>query len=182
MSAAAVALLLAAAPSVRSLAVDPAASVVRFHVNHKLHAVDGRSTAIEGKALVGDDGTVRAMVRIPVSSFESGDANRDANMRETLEVSRHPYVVLKAAGRIDAAAPRGRPVETTLDGELDFHGVRRPVAVPLSVTFLPDGGARIAGRMTLSLDSYAIERPSLLFVKLDDGCTVDVDLVLRGAP
>ncbi len=181
MSAAVVALLLAAAPSVRSLAVDPAASVVRFHVNHKLHAVDGRSSAIEGKALVDSDGAVRAMVRIPASSFESGDANRDANMRETLEVSRHPYVVLKAAGRIDPGATPGRPVEPTLAGELDFHGVRRPVSVPVTVTFSDDGGARVTARLALSLDSYRIDRPSLLFVKLDDDCAVNVDLVLRAA-
>lgn len=182
MSAAVVALLVAAAPSVRSLSVDPAASVVRYHVNHKLHAVDGRSTAIEGKALVGADGTVRAMVRIPVSSFESGDANRDANMRETLEVSKFPYVVLKAAGRVDPEAPRGHPFDATLAGELEFHGVRRPVAVPVSITFAADGSATATGRMALSLDAYRVERPSLLFVKLDDDCAVSVDLVFRGSP
>lgn len=182
MPAALVALLLAAAPPARSLAVDPAASVVRFHVNHKLHAVDGRTKAIEGKAIVGADGSVRAMVRIPVSSFESGDANRDANMRETLEVARYPYVVLRAAGRIDPAAPPGRPVQTTLAAELDFHGVRQPVAVPVSLAFAADGTARVTGGMTLSLDSYRIQRPSLLFVKLDDDCAVNVELVLREAP
>ena len=31
----------------------------------------------------------------------------------------------------------------------------------------------------ISLDAYCIERPSLLFVKVEDGCRIDLDLVAR---
>jgi polyisoprenoid-binding protein YceI len=178
----ALALLAAGAPEQQSLTVDPSASVLRFHVDHRLHPVDGRSSSIEGRAVIAPDGKVLAMVRVPVASFDTGDANRDSNMRETLEASRHPFVVFKGVTRLDAPAARGRPIETTLRGELDFHGVKSPVEVPVTVQFADDGSAQVKGRMKVSLDAHRIERPSLLFVKLDDTCTIDLELRLRRGP
>ena len=176
------AVVAAAAPAGVPLSVDPATSVATYHVRHALHAVDGRSSAIEGKAIVGDDGRVMAMVRIPISSFDSGDANRDANMRDTLEISKFPYVVFKAVAHLPVPAPHGHAFETTLDGELDFHGVRHRLAVPATVTLGDDGGAAVKARLHVSLDAFHVERPSLLFVKLQDDCSVDVDLKLRSSP
>lgn len=176
------AFLLVSTPAGAALSVDPAESVATFHVHHALHAVDGRSSAIEGKAILGGDGSVMAMVRIPVSSFDSGDANRDANMRDVLEISRFPYVVFKAVAHLPIPAPHGRAFGTTLDGELDFHGVHHRLSVPATVTLGDDGGAIVKARLQLSLEAYRVERPSLLFVKLDDGCSVDVDLKLRRSP
>jgi polyisoprenoid-binding protein YceI len=182
MSPATVATLFLAAgvTSGRSLSVDPASSVVRFHVNHKLHAVDGRSSSIEGRVVVADDGKVLAMVRVPVATFESGDANRDANMRATIEAGRFPYVVLKGVSRLPVPLLAGRALELSLEGELDFHGVRKPIVVPVSVHLSEVGVAEVHAKMTFSLESFRIERPSLLFVKLDDECRIDVDLKLRG--
>ncbi len=80
------AVLLSATLSAGSFVVDPATSVVKFHLHHKMHEVDGRSSQIEGKALLGDDGRVMTMIRLPAASFDTGDANRDSHMRETLEV------------------------------------------------------------------------------------------------
>jgi polyisoprenoid-binding protein YceI len=181
MTAALLALLVATQPAGKALSVDPAASAVRFHVVHKLHKVDGGSKAIEGKAVIGDDGKVLAMVRIPIASFDSGDANRDANMRETLEASRYPYVVFKGTTGLLMPVAYGKATPATLEGELEFHGVRQPLQVPVTVEFGDDGSARVRGSLTISLDAFHVERPSLLFVKLDDACRIDVDLALRGA-
>ncbi len=175
---AALALLAAGAPEREILSVDPAASVVRFHVNHKLHEVDGASKSIEGKVVLEPDGRVLAMVRIPIASFDSGDANRDSHMRETLEAGRFPYVVFKGVSTAVALAAQGRTTPT-LKGELEFHGVKQPVEVPVSVELGRDGSAKVKGKMRISLEAYRIERPSLLFVKLDDECAIELDLVLK---
>jgi polyisoprenoid-binding protein YceI len=171
------ALLAATGAAPKVLTLDPAASAVRFHVSHKLHQVDGISKGAEGKAILEANGAVRTMVRIPVQSFDSGDANRDSHMLETLQAGQHPYVVFKGVGTLPPAAP-GVPVAVTLRGELDFHGVKRPVEVPVTVQFGTDGSARVQGKLTVSLEAYQIERPSLLLVKLDDACTIAFDLKL----
>ena len=178
-------LLAAAAGSPRTLTVDAPKSVVRYHVVHKLHRVTGETRALEGKAVVQPDGSVMAMVRAPVAEFRSGDANRDAHMQETMDVGRFPYVVFKGVVRLDAAL---LPVSTgpssaavRMEGELDFHGVRQRVTVPLTVE-AADGALRVRGSFEVSLDAYGVDRPSLLFVKIDDACRIDLDLLLRDAP
>jgi polyisoprenoid-binding protein YceI len=176
---AALVLAVAFAAPQETFTVDPSSAVVRFHIRHKLHQVDGRSTSIEGRAVVEPDGKLLAMVRVPVASFDSGDTNRDAHMRETLEAGAHPFVVFKGVASVVVPAAGGGPLPLRLKGELDFHGVRRPVEVPASVAFRSDGTAAVRGKMTVSLEAFRIERPSLLFVKIDDDCAVDFDLTLR---
>lgn len=170
--------LLAAAAEPRAYTIEPSASAVRYFVNHKLHKVDAVSRGAEGKALVDADGQVRAMVRVPVQSFESGDANRDSHMLETLEAGKHPFVVFKGVGKVALPAPGAKPATLALRGELDFHGVKRPVELPVSVEVDRDGSARVRGKLTVSLEAHRIERPSLLMIKLDDDCVVELDLKL----
>ena len=169
--------LLVAGADPQVLTLDPAASPVRFHVNHKLHAVDGVSRAAEGKAMIDADGGVRAMVRIPVQSFDSGDSNRDSHMLETLQAGKFPYVVFKGVGKVPGTAP-GKPAQVVLRGELDFHGVKRAVEVPVTVEFGKDGSARVQGKMVVSLDAHQVERPSMFTIKLDDECSIAFDLKL----
>lgn len=170
--------LLAAAtlPAGTLLSVDPASSAVKFQIVHKLHRVDGQSKQIEGKAAVQEGGKVLAMVRVPASSFRTGDGNRDEHMLEVLEVDKHPYVVFKGIAQVGSGE---LPHQVTMTGELDFHGVTHPVTVPLTLEPGPDGSLRARGGFEVSLDAYRVERPSLLFVKIEDGCHIDLDLLLR---
>jgi polyisoprenoid-binding protein YceI len=184
MIASLLALLLAAgSPEGEMFALDPAASVVRYHVTHKLHTVDARSSRIEGKAVLQPDGKVVAMVRLPVASFTSGDGNRDAHMQEVLETGRFPFVVFKGVARLDsavvAASARPATMQVQMTGELELHGVRRALTVPIAVELRPDGSVAVRGTFEISLEAYSVERPSLLFVKVDDGCRIDVDFVAR---
>src|SRR5512133_2188889 len=171
-------LLSAGTSAQQAYAVDAAQSTIRYHVNHKLHAADGRSSSIEGKAIVQPDGKVLAMVRVPVASFDSGDANRDANMRDTLEAGRFPFVVFKGVTSLVMPAALGKVLPATLQGELEFHGVKQQLQVPATLQFASDGSARGTGNVKLSLDAYHIERPSLLMIKLDDACAIEFDLKL----
>jgi polyisoprenoid-binding protein YceI len=174
------ALALAAPAADRTFAVDPAASTLRYRIVHKLHGVAGASRAIEGKAVVQPDGRVLVMVRAPVSSFDSGDSNRDAHMQEALEVGKFPFVVLKATGldpRLVEQGAKGGPL--ALEAEIDLHGVKRPLSLPVTVELLPDGTARARASFEVSLEAHRVERPSLLFVKIEDACRIEAELFLR---
>jgi polyisoprenoid-binding protein YceI len=171
------ALLLAAAAG-GPLTVDAAASSIRYHVVHKLHRVDAETRATEGRAVIKPDGTVQAMVRAAVSSFRSGDANRDAHLEEVLESGRFPSVTFRGVSHLgaDLQLP-ATPI--TMDGEVELHGVRKPVRLDLALERQPDGALRVRTSFEVSLDAFGIERPSLLFVKVDDACRVDVDLLVK---
>jgi polyisoprenoid-binding protein YceI len=182
MTPAVLALVLLSAPAAtRTYAVEPGRSTLRYHVVHKFHDVTGVSSGIEGKAVLGPDGKILAMVRAPVASFDSGDRNRDGHMQEAVAAARFPFVVFKGVARLDGGVPGtpGAGVEVRMEGEVELHGVRRAVALPVRVELGPDGIARARGSLEVSLESFGIERPSLLFVKVEDACRIDVDLVLR---
>ena len=172
-------LVAAVLPSNGAFTVDPAASTLRFTVVHKLHRVEGTATSMEGKAIMKEDGTVLAMVRVPVASLQTGDGNRDEHMLEALEAGKFPFVVLKGIARLGAErqVPTG-PV--TLDAEVELHGVKTTAPLPFSLLLQPDGSVRARGSFDVSLDAHGVQRPSLLFVKIDDNCHIDFDLVLRG--
>ena len=171
--------LAAAALPAGELTLNPAASTIRCTVVHKLHRVAGSSTELEGKAVVKEDGTVLAMVRAPMTSFHSGVSNRDEHMLEAVEAGKHSHVTVKGIVRLGPGRelPASPP---TMEGEVDLHGVKRPVSVPLAIAHQPDGSVRAQGRFEVSLEAHGVERPSLLFVKIDDACRIEVDLVLRG--
>jgi polyisoprenoid-binding protein YceI len=171
------ALYLAQAPA-QSWVLEPSKSAIRFHLDHALHSVDGQAKVMEAKALLGPDNQLRAMARVQVAGLETGDANRDANMRAVLHADQFPYVVVKATSTI-ARPAAGGAVPITIHGELDLHGVKKPLDAPFQVTFAPDGSARLQGTFDVSLEAHRIERPSLLFKKVDDACRVSLDLVLR---
>ena len=40
----------------------------------------------------------------------------------------------------------------------------------------------MTSRFEVSLDKYAVERPSLLFVKIEDACDIEVDFWLQEEP
>jgi len=176
------ALLLATSTSpAGAYVVDSGGSVVRFHLHHKMHEVDGRSSQIEGKVVLGDDGKVMAMIRMPASSFDTGDANRDSHMREALEAAKFPYVVFKGVTNLIIPVAYGKPIETKLQGELEFHGVKQPLTVPAEISLAQDGSAVVKARFSVNLESHRIERPSLLFIKVDENVLLDVELKLKGA-
>jgi polyisoprenoid-binding protein YceI len=172
-------LLLTATLSAASYVVDPGASVVKFHLHHKMHEVDGRSSQIEGKALLGDDGKVMTMIRVPAASFDTKDANRDSHMRETLDTGKFPFVVFKGVTALALPVAYGQDLETKLQGELDFHGVKRPMIIPARITLEKDGGALVHAKFPVNLEAHQIERPSLLFIKVDENVELDVELKLK---
>jgi hypothetical protein len=170
-----------AAPAGTLYAIDPGASRLTYRVVHKLHEVEGSSRSIEARALHASDGALQVMARAPVTSFVSGDGNRDEHMLEVIEAGRFPWVVLKAAGRVLPPATLPAQVETVLEGELDFHGVKLPEKIPVILVFAADGSVHVSAHFDVSLERYRVERPSLLFVKVDDACAIVAELTVKKA-
>jgi len=171
--------LLAQASAVTTYSVNPQKSELRYNIVHKFHKVNGVSKVVQGKALLKPDGTLQVMVRAPIGSFESGDGNRDEHMRETLEEPKYPYVTYKGVAKL-ASGTLPPKLDLVLDGQLEFHGRKHPEKVKVQLDNAGPNGAHAKGHFVVSLDRYQIERPSLLFIKIDDACAIDFDLQLTG--
>ena len=154
-------------------------STLGYTLIHKLHEVKGTARRVEGKARLLPDGTLQVAMRARVEDFDSGNANRDAHMKEATDASRFPLIEFKGVSsgvRVPARLPATVPV--TVKGKLTFHGVTRPIEVPLELTFTSQRQVQVAGRFELSLEAFAIERPSLLMVKVQDGLVMELALKL----
>jgi polyisoprenoid-binding protein YceI len=164
-------------PAPADLAVDAAQSTLTFHVVHRLHRVDGVSRRVEGRARLLSNGQAQVVVRVPADSFDSGNVNRDAHMKELLEPARFPWVELKAtAGDLAPPAQLPATVERTFKARLAFHGVEQLLELPVSLTWTSPTRVRARASLVLSLERFKIERPSLMFVKIDDALKVDADV------
>jgi hypothetical protein len=153
-------------------------STLSYHLVHKFHAVTGVSRSIEGKARVLADGTVQVMVRAPLRSFDSGDSNRDGHMLEVTDAARNPYVIFKGVGTLASPTIYPAQVKVKLTGELTLK-TPRPVDVPVTVEFQTPERATLDCAFPVSLEEHQVERPSLMFVKVDDVVEIDAKLTLE---
>jgi len=155
-----------------------APSAITYRLVHKFHVVEGVSKAIEGRARILPGGGVQAMVRAPVASFDSGNGNRDTDMRTVTDAARYPFVTLKAVGSLPAIASYPAAMDLVLQGELTFHGRTKPLEVPVKVRFETPEKAVVEGAFPVSLEAFEVERPSLLFVKVEDRLDLTAKLTL----
>jgi hypothetical protein len=169
------ALLLLATPAA-SRTFDVTQGALSYRLVHQFHTVTGVARVVEGKARVLPDGTVQVMVRAPLNAFDSGNSNRDAHMLEATAAPMNPYVILKAVGALVMPTSFPADVELPLHGELTFK-TARPLDVSAHLHFDSAERVSVSARFPVSLDAHGIERPSLVFVKVDD--RVDIDAQLR---
>ena len=163
-----------------TLSVATGQSTVTYKLVHKFHTVAAVSKQVEGKARILPDGKVQVMVQAPVESFDSGNSNRDAHMKETVGAATHKLVSIKAVGE-GVTIPTTFPttVEKTFKGELSFHGEKKAIVVPVKIVFESATQAKVTSEFQISLEAFKVERPSLMLVKVDDALKLEVSLVFK---
>lgn len=173
-------LLAASATAPRTYDVLPG-STLTYHLVHRFHEVTGVAHKVEGKARLLPDGTVQVAVRAPIEAFDSGNSNRDAHMREVVGAGGQPYVAFKGVGK--GAVPDHFPTELNvpLQGELTLK-TARPTQVNAHVTFASADRANVSAKFPVSLEQHQVERPSLMFVKVDDQIEIEAKLELGASP
>jgi polyisoprenoid-binding protein YceI len=163
-----------------ALTADAAESSVTYHLTHKLHKVEAISKKVDGKAQLSEDGNARVALRVPVESFDSGNVNRDAHMKETLEAARYPMVELKAIAAGIVPPPRFPTTEKrAFKAQLVFHGETKVFELPVEMTWESPTRVRAVSTFNVSLDAYKVERPSLMFVKVDDTLEIQAKLLFH---
>jgi polyisoprenoid-binding protein YceI len=176
--------LLAAAPGTpRSFTVLSEQSRLVYRVVHKLHQIEGVSKGVEGRARVLPDGTAQVQVQTKVAEFDSGNDNRDAHMKEAVEAAKYPTVVFKGVtDGVQLPAEKGQKLNVTLKGQLTFHGVTRPIEVPITLERVDEQRLTADATFSISLTEFKVERPELLLVKVDDKMDIVMKLSLLEKP
>jgi polyisoprenoid-binding protein YceI len=164
----------AAPPS--TFRIDPAHSTIVYAMEHPAHSWTGTSRRVSGALQVDDAGRVTGGdVAAPVASFDSGNRSRDSHMVEATEAYLYRDVRFHLTGVTPTAEAEG-----VAEGALTFHGVTRPLRVPVRIERAADG-LHVRGHFEATLTEFGVERPSLLMVRVRDWIGVTFDLTARPA-
>lgn len=118
---------------------------------------EGTSTQAKGVGKC-DETHCQFLVAAPVASFDSGDSNRDAHMREVTKEALHRLVQVKVK----------LPLQVTggihkADLEVGFAGVTQTLKdVNLNFKFLEDHRIQVTGVFEVLLTNFHMKPPSLL--------------------
>ena len=90
----------------------------------------------------------------------------------------HPYVQVK--GSATGVPTPIAAADLTLDATVELNGVQRQQAIAVHLAPQPDGSVRATFSFPIRLDAFHVERPQLLFVKVDDQAQIEGDLLFAG--
>jgi hypothetical protein len=178
-AAPAIALLIAAGASADDarptlLAVEQ--GTLSYTVVHKLHQVTGTTKQLEGLARLQPGGPTLVQVRAPVATFDSGNSNRDAHMRESTHEPLHPLVEVKGT-LPPLTLPLAAPQDLTLDARVELNGIQQKQAIPVHLEPSGERAVRATFSFPISLDAFHVERPELLLIKVDDRAIIAGDVL-----
>ena len=145
-------------------------STLSYDMVHPMHKIKGISKDFLCTVdLSSDTISSKIMVSANVSSFDSKNSNRDSHAMEIVNAMKYPKV--EFASESVKADSNGYQVA----GNLTFHGIKRPVNFHVTPHFL-EKKIEIVGTFAVKLSDFKVERPSLLFVPVEDKLTISFDL------
>lgn len=142
---------------------DKTQSYVTYAMSHPLHEWEGTSKNILSVLLLNPDNKqiVKVAVSIPVSTFDSQNANRDSHMLEVLEGLKFPAVTFTSTSIINDGN------KLTVTGDIVFHGVTKSITFE-ATTKTTDRQIEINGAFIVKMSDFKIENPSLMGIPTKD--------------
>jgi polyisoprenoid-binding protein YceI len=163
--------------------IDSAESRIWFDADAPLHSFRGITQQISGYVTLRPGSPPQlaaAIVIIDAASLNTGNRERDADMREDfLEVTRFPSIEFRV-GEVLTSRPVANEVgwDLVLQGKLTVHGITRDVMVPTTVS-LASERATARGRIHLDMRDYNIRVPRLWLIPMKSEVLVGFEVVAR---
>lgn len=147
--------------------VDSTASVIDYTGSAPMHDWTGTSRSVTGTLLIDREtpDSSRAVIRVPVATFDSGTNRRDRNMREVTEAEKYPMVEFRST-HIDPThwgrSSEGHSGQWAVTGDVTFHGQTHPVDATVAVQ-VTDDSVYAHAQFPISVTRFGVERPKLLW-------------------
>ena len=154
------------------ITADKAASQISYTMVHPLHEWTGTSRAVNCIIIYNpaDDKIETVAASIPLSSFDSKNANRDSHALEVLDAIKYPSV------KFTSQTIREDGNGLTIDGNLTFHNVTKPVSFRAERKD-EDKKIKVDGSFVINMTTYDIEPPSLMGLKTKEEITLAFSFV-----
>lgn len=142
---------------------DKAKSYVTYAMSHPMHNWEATSKNVLSVLIYNPEAKkiVKVAVSIPISTFDSQNANRDSHMIEVLDGLKFPAVTFTST------SISGENSKLTVTGDLVFHGVTKSITIDAS-SEITDLGIEVTGSLNVKISDFKIENPSLMGIPTND--------------
>jgi polyisoprenoid-binding protein YceI len=156
-------LITAPAAQTKKVQADKKESSVTYQLTHPLHEIE--STSKDVNCWVDVDPAKKeithAYVQIDVTTFNSGNSNRDSHAMEVIDAISYPNVKFTST----SITKDGDKLK--MAGGLTFHGVTKSITFDI-VPKWDNNKLTVTGNFVISLTEFKVERPSLLMIPVKD--------------
>ena len=138
-------------------------SLITYFGVHYLHKWEGSTSDVKG--VVSYDKNVdqyECSISVPLSTFSSGNDNRDSNMLVYCKAFDFPNI------NFQSTSIKVNESTLEIEGKIEFAGEEREIKTNAKLNSLDNNLFAIEGELDILLSEFKVERPSLLFVEIED--------------
>jgi polyisoprenoid-binding protein YceI len=138
-------------------------SSITYRIVHPLHEIEATSKDATYQLEIdpAKKEIVSVSATVDVTTFDSGNSNRDSHAMEVIDAISYPEVSFVSS----SVTETGDSLKVT--GKLTFHGVTKDIVAMATSKWSVDK-IEVRGSFVLSLTDFKIERPSLLMIPVED--------------
>lgn len=154
---------------------------VEYRVTHPLHLVVGTSHDLR---VVADESRrgLALTARVPVTSFRSGNVERDARISEAMDAKRNPLITVHAELPRSQVPEAGEVARVTVQAQVEAHGVTVAHHIELFLDFVDPEQPTATFELQESLKAHHIQPPRILLMRVRDSLLISGRVQLRRLP
>ena len=138
-------------------------SQITYLGDHYLHKWEGSTSDISGNVFYDEEKKqYNCSVTVPLSTFSSGNDSRDSNMLIYCKAFDFPNIIF------ESASIKVNENSLDIEGIVEFAGKKKKIKSIAQLNNLQGNQFYVEGEFGILLSDFDIERPSLLFVKMED--------------
>jgi polyisoprenoid-binding protein YceI len=138
-------------------------SLITYFGVHYLHKWEGSTSDVKG--VVSYDKNIdqyECSISVPLNTFSSGNDNRDSNMLVYCKAFDFPNI------NFQSTSIKVNESTLEIEGKIEFAGEEKEVKTNAKLNSLDNNLFAIEGELDILLSEFKVERPSLLFVEIED--------------
>ena len=138
-------------------------SLITYFGVHYLHKWEGSTSDVKG--VVSHNKNIdqyECSISVPLSTFSSGNDNRDSNMLVYCRAFDFPNI------NFQSTSIKVNESTLEIEGKIEFAGEEKEIKTNAKLNSLDNNLFAIEGELDILLSEFKVERPSLLFVEIED--------------
>ena len=146
-----------------------------FKAKMPLNSYIGKSDDLQG-TIGFKDGTLTFSV--PVKSIKTDNEKRDGHMYDLVKAEKKTNVVFEGKFMDDFNFEEKATQTLNAKGDFTLAGVTREITIPIELKLVSEDTIQLTASWSLLITDYNLERPSLVFIKVNDKHDLSVDAIL----